>query len=562
MSEPTLSEQVKLYPHVNESQLACWGLGRGIKATEPKRLMQVVARPVPVDETTANGGGSEPFVEETRVGTGYSELTFCVSSKTELTRKLSSTLLAPLSKAVSFECGCSYEKSTSDSETRIAVGHQIRNRTYTFRLHAHDEEKRIVDPVGRTFVEDCILKEYGKRMQSREGDTELPARMPELNEATEESVSDCERAIKGPLGGVTHFVVAIDMGGKVYREITTSSSTSTTSNDASFATTFKVFKAASELRNAQNRTKTTYTKSERVLLHPDIIGKPLKRDLKIKRDEEVVVCLRVLPIASLVKDPAWAESMRSASRNFIDEELQRAPMTHAFYLKAGQRYVRVQERKLRMTNVKKQATPVYIEPLPLRWSFSKKTTKDLLTTPGALFLLAFKIGGQRFYLCTSSRDKYEAIVSTHLADKSGGQFSLCHPGTNQAKALEDWLTIGLLIEWKSGFFSRHYLQLPSKKEDLHRDDASREETTGRDDASREETTGRDDTSKKETAGRDDTPREKTDEVAQFLRRDDSLWKETDGVAQFQLENACQSVMEEGSQKEESSPMQQTFIKIN
>ena len=109
---------------VSESQLACWGLGRGIKATEPKRLMQVVARPVPVNEATND---SEPRVEETRIGTGFSEVTFLVSSKAELTRKLSSSLKAPLSKAVAFECGSSYEKSMVNSETWMAVGEQIRN---------------------------------------------------------------------------------------------------------------------------------------------------------------------------------------------------------------------------------------------------------------------------------------------------------------------------------------------------------------------------------------------------------------------------------------------------
>ena len=108
---------------VSESQLACWGLGRGIKATEPKRLMQVVA-PVPVDKEKDD---SEPRVEETRIGTGFSEVTCLVSSKADVTQKLSSSLKVPLSKAVAFECGCSYEKSTVNSETWMAVGEQIRN---------------------------------------------------------------------------------------------------------------------------------------------------------------------------------------------------------------------------------------------------------------------------------------------------------------------------------------------------------------------------------------------------------------------------------------------------
>ena len=97
MSKLVHPEKVNPSLHVSESQLACWGLGRGIKATEPKRLMQVVARPVLVDDAK---GDSEPRVEETRVGTGYSELSFLVSSKVELTRKLSLTLTAPLLKAI------------------------------------------------------------------------------------------------------------------------------------------------------------------------------------------------------------------------------------------------------------------------------------------------------------------------------------------------------------------------------------------------------------------------------------------------------------------------------
>ena len=504
MSEPTLPEHVKLYPHVDESQLACWGLGRGIKATEPKRLMQVVARPVPVDETTANGG-PEPCVEETRVGTGYSELTFSVSSKAELTRKLTTTLTAPLSQAVAFECGASYEKSTVESQTKIAVGHQIRNRTYAFRLHAYDEEKRNVDPVRRTFVEDCILNECAERMQSRDGDAESPVRMPELTDATEASISACARAIKGPLGGVTHFVTAIDMGGKVYREVSKSSSTSITINDANVATTVKASKAAAEFRNDKKTSEATYSKRERVLLHPKIIGKPLKRDLTIKRDEEVVVCLRVLPIAALVRDPVWCTSMRIASSKFIEDELQRTShivdATRPFYIKAGAKFVTANANGEFTTGAKEEATPVYIETLPQRrWRFPWEDEINSLTTPGALFLLAFEIDDQRFYLCTSSRDKYQAILCTHLAEMSEGQFTLCHPGTNQVKALDDWLATGLMIEWKSGFFSRRYLQL--------------------------------------------MPKEKR---ASFSCRDERLWQNTGEIAQFQLVNAGKQKTQENNQ---------------
>ena len=79
MSVASFPGQLKVFPHVDESQLACWGLGRGIKATEPKRLMQVVARPVPVDETNGDATITLPYVEETRVGTEYFEVTFKVS---------------------------------------------------------------------------------------------------------------------------------------------------------------------------------------------------------------------------------------------------------------------------------------------------------------------------------------------------------------------------------------------------------------------------------------------------------------------------------------------------
>ena len=492
-------QEVRLGLHVSESQLACWGLGRGIKATEPKRLMQVVARPVPVDGTTTANRDSEPCVEETRVGTGYSELSFSVSSKAELTRKLSSTLSASFSKAVAFECGASYEKSTVESQTKIAVGHQIRNRTYAFRLHAYDEEKRTVDPVRRTFVEDCILNEYSEGMQSRDGDAKSRGRMPELTEPTHASVSACNRAIEGPLGGVTHFVAAIDMGGKVYREVTKSSTVSNTDNSTNISGTVQASRVAAKFRNDQGKSKTTYSKKERVILHPNIIGKPLKRDQTIKRDEEVVVCLRVLPISSLVSNPAWSKSMRIASRKFIEDELQRAPhlvdLTRPFYLKAGTSFVAAYASgEVSMTEIKDRATPLYIETLPRRQRrFPWQEKIDLLTTPGVLFLIAFEIRGQRFYLCTSSRRKYQARVSTHLADMSGGQFSLCHPGINKPMPLDSWLATGLLLQWKGGLFIHRYLQL--------------------------------------------MPDEKR---ASFLCRDDRSWEETGGVAQFQLVNAEKS----------------------
>ena len=307
-------EEVNPCLHVSESQLACWGLGRGIKATEPKstdstirakRLMQVVARPVPVDETTANGG-SEPCVEETRVGTGFSEVTFLVSSKAELTRKLSSSLKAPLSKAVAFECGCSYEKSMVNCQTFMAVGEQIRNRTYAFQLQPHDSLNAEEKAVRLTFVEDCKRKEYNCILKER--DKEMPnekegrdVELPKLTSSTDDSITACWRAIERRLGGVTHFVASIDMGGKIYREVTISSSTSTTVKDASFSITIEMFKVASELGKAQKNSKTTYTKRTRVLLHPKVMKnlskkERLARDQTIARKEEVVVCLRVLPI--------------------------------------------------------------------------------------------------------------------------------------------------------------------------------------------------------------------------------------------------------------------------
>ena len=189
MSKLVHPEEVNPSLHVSESQLACWGLGRGINATEPKRLMQVVARPVLVDDAKGN---SEPRVEETRVGTGYSELTFLVSSKAELTRKLSLTLTAPLLKAVALECGCSYEKSTVDSRTWLAVGQQIQYRTYAFRLHPHFKDG-LVDAT-KTFVEDCIHEKYE---QIPNGDVETE---------NDKKLLACRQAIEGPLGGVTHFV--------------------------------------------------------------------------------------------------------------------------------------------------------------------------------------------------------------------------------------------------------------------------------------------------------------------------------------------------------------------
>ena len=72
----------------------------------------------------------------------------------------------------------------------------------------------------------------------------------------------------------------------------------------------------------------------------------------------------------------------------------------------------------------------------------------------------------------------------------GHQFTLCHPGTNQVKALDDWLATGLMIEWKSGFFSRRYLQL--------------------------------------------MPKERR---ASFSCRDERLWQNTGEIAHFQLVNA-------------------------
>ena len=238
-------------------------------------------------------------------------------------------------------------------------------------------------------------------------------------------------------------------GRKNYREITISSSTTTTVKDASIGTTVEIFKAASAFGKAQENSKTTCTKRTRVLLHPEVIRnldkERLERDQTIDRKKEIVEYLRVLPIASLVKDPFWADSMRRASRNFIRDELQSAPITQPFYLKVGKMYAAA--GKLGTTGEKEKATPVYIETLPRRWRFPWQGIIDVLTTPGALFLLAFEIDDKRFYLCTSSRDKYQAKVLTHLDETSGSQFSLCHPCTNQLKALDDWLATGLMIQW-------------------------------------------------------------------------------------------------------------------
>ena len=118
--------------------------------------------------------------------------------------------------------------------------------------------------------------------------------------------------------------------------------------------------------------------------------------------------------------------MRRASREFIRDELQSSPITQPFYLKVGKMYVTAYAAagKLETTGEKEKATPVYIETLPRRWRFPWQGEIDLLTTPGALFRLAFEIDDKRFYLCTSSRDEYEAKVLTHLDETSGSQFSL------------------------------------------------------------------------------------------------------------------------------------------
>ena len=401
-------EEVNPCLHVSESQLACWGLGRGIKATEPKRLMQVVARPVPLNETTANGG-SEPCVEETRVGTGFSEMTFLVSSKAELTRKLSSSLKAPLSKVVAFEFGCSYEKSMVNCQTFMAVGERIRNRTYAFRLQPHDSLNAEEKAVRLTFVEDCKRKEYNCILKER--DKEMPnekegrdVELPKLTSSTDDRITACWRAIERRLGGVTHFVASIDMGGKIYREVTISSSTSTTVKDASFSTTIEMFKVASELGKAQKNSKTTYTKRTRVLLHAEVMKNLSKKAVGARSDDRTQGGSR--RVFARLAHPFWAKSMRIASQNFIDDELQRTPMRQPFYLKAGKSYVTADAAgKLGTTGEKEKATPVYIETLPQRWCFPWQGEIDFLTTPGGLFLLAFEIDDQRFYLCTS-KDKY------------------------------------------------------------------------------------------------------------------------------------------------------------
>ena len=496
-----LPKMVEIYPHVDESQLACWGLGRGIKATEPKRLMQIVARPVPVDEATTS---ARPCVEETRVGAGYSEVTFCVSSKSELTRQLSATLTVPFAKAVSFECGLCYDKMVAESETKIGAGHLIRNRTYAFRLNAYDDEHRGGDavPSRLTFVEECIRNEF----KARKDDSS--ARMPELTpEDKEASISACRQAIVGRLGGATHFVASIDMGGKVYREVTTTSTPSKTAYNARFGltTAAKAASVVAKFRKGKDYAQTTYSENERVILHPNVIGKSLKRDRIIKRDDEVVVCLRVLPIAALVRNPDWSRSMRIASRQFMEGEYQRLPqlvdVTRPFFLKAGTKFFTAHSNgEVGVTEEKVQATPVYIQTLTQR--FRSPGKQDLLKTPGAVFLLAFKIDGQSFYLCTSSRDHYRAIALTHVAQTSDGLFSLCHPGSNQPAALQDWRGTALMIKWKCVFFSHRYLNLiPSENR------------------------------------------------ASFLRRHDKTWHKTSGLSQFQLVNEPTTSEDGGSRRD-------------
>ena len=162
--------------------------------------------------------------------------------------------------------------------------------------------------------------------------------------------------------------------------------------------------------------------------------------------------------------------------------------------------------------MKCHATPVYIEPLPERWHFPWENTNDLLKTPGASFLLAFDIDGQKFYLSTSSRFQYEAVAATHVAQTSEGLFSLCHPGSNRPAALHDWRATPLSIEWRSGFFSHRYLQLMPNE---HK--------------------------------------------ASFLRRDDRRWQNAHGFAQFQLVNAYETASSEMVNQDE---MTVTNLKIN
>ena len=162
--------------------------------------------------------------------------------------------------------------------------------------------------------------------------------------------------------------------------------------------------------------------------------------------------------------------------------------------------------------MKCHATPVYIEPLPERWHFPWENTNDLLKTPGASFLLAFDIDGQKFYLSTSSRFQYEAVAATHVAQTSDGLFSLCHSGSNRPAALHDWRATPLSIEWRSGFFSHRYLQLMPNE---HK--------------------------------------------ASFLRRDDRRWQNAHGFAQFQLVNAYETASSEMANQDETTV---TNLKIN
>ena len=213
------TNSVGLSAYVDESCLACWGLGRGVKATEPTQLQQIVVRPIPVD--APNEDGVEPRVEELRVATGYSSSTYNVWNETTMTDKLSASLQVAHPTALSFDCGFQNAKNESSTDVKIAVGQQIRNRSYAFRLNSHDTKGH--DPARQsentfTFVERCLLQGIRKFFERKSG-LKCPPVPIFIPLSTEDERKDvCLEVIKGPLGGITHFVSAIEMGGKTYCE--------------------------------------------------------------------------------------------------------------------------------------------------------------------------------------------------------------------------------------------------------------------------------------------------------------------------------------------------------
>ena len=477
------ANSVGLSAYVGESCLACWGLGRGVKATEPTRLQQIVVRPVPVDAYDEDG--IEPRVEELRVATGYSSLTHNVWNETTMTDKLSASLQVAHPTALSFDCGFQNAKNESSAGGKIAIERQIRNRTYSFRLNSHDEKghdqtKQSVNTF--TFVERCLLQ----RIRQSRGCSPLAALpdcvLPYLEERKNEMKEKekiCEEVIKGPLGGITHFVSAIEMGGKTYRErvATTKSEQRQIEIEENISVPISIVSVGNHFSKDRSRRLTSHEIQgcERHLLHPEV--KELSPSVQIIRSQEVVTSLQLMSIAVLVRHPDWSQAMRRASNSFIESELQDRPALisadRSFFLTTDSTYVTMLQKKegdkssfiLSTTDKKEKASLVHIEILRKK---SKIDGLDGTKVPGAKFLLAFqnqkedgsqKWKSQKWYLAVgaSSEGECRATLSSSLADSSRAVFRLHHPVSNKPAALSEWSTHHLAITWKGGLFKKRRL---------------------------------------------------------------------------------------------------------